>query len=228
VLTDDDVIPHEDWLSAWRNCVDEHPRFGVFGGMIEIHWLEAPPPWIGSAIPLGIAFALTHRDLPSEEVDPRYVAGPNMAVRIEAIRGGLRFDEAKGPAGSDYAMGKDTAFAYAARARGYVAAHCSKAVVEHIVHPAQFERPWLQHRAYCYGQSRGLEDALADHDSCVARLMYMPRWMLGEYLKQSMLAAVGRLSGDTRMHVAATWEASYLKGYLGGYRREILKQKTES
>ena len=73
-----------------------------------------------------------------------------------------------------------------------------------------------------------LENALADHDSCVARLMHMPRWMLSEYLKQSILAAVWRLSGNKRMHVAAAWEASYLKGYLGGYRREILKQKTES
>jgi hypothetical protein len=52
--------------------------------------------------------------------------------------------------------------------------------------------------------------------------------MLNEYLKQSILAAVGRLSGNTTMHIAAAWEASYLKGYLGGYRRQKLKQKTES
>lgn len=187
VLTDDDVLPHEDWPLAWRGCADGYREFGVFGGMIEIHWTEEPPSWIRDAIPLGIAYALTHGNLPPGKMDPRYIAGLNIAIRTDAICDGFRFDETLGPSGADYAMGEDTAFAYAAQARGCMAAHCPEAIVEHIVHPAQYEKSWLKDRAYRYGQARGLEDALSPRADRPASCMHMPRWMLREYLRQCSL-----------------------------------------
>jgi hypothetical protein len=157
-------------------------------------------------------------------VDPTYIAGSNMAIRVAAIRDGLRFDRDKGPSGTNYAMGEDTAFALAAQAAGYLAAHCPSSIVQHIVHPNQYEKSWLAHRAFRYGQSRGLEDALVGRNPGHAHFMHVPRWMLREYLGQRLAVIGGWLSGDTAKHMAATWEASYLAGYMTEYRRQRMRQ----
>lgn len=227
VFTDDDVVPEADWLVAWRNYADQHPEYGIFGGTIRPFWLQTPPAWILSAIPLGIAYAQTHKSLTAGKVDPLYIAGPNMAVRIEAVRSGLRFDMDKGPSGTSYAMGEDTAFAYAAQVFGYPAAHCPDAVIQHIVHPAQYDKSWLLRRAYRYGQSRAAETILAERELHGSKLMHMPRWMLREYLKQQFLSVAGWLSGNTASHMAAAWEARYLAGYLSEYRRQRKRQAVD-
>lgn len=220
VLTDDDVIPHPDWLEGWREYVDAHPEYGVFGGVKEIHWMQPPPEWVLEAIPLGLAFTKTPPGLKAGEMTPRYVDGNNMAIRTEAIRQGLRFEEDAGPSGNQYAMGEDTMFAFAAHRLGFRAAHCPHAAVKHIIFPSQYEKSWLLNRSYRYGQSRAAQDAFATQDAKTRHCFGMPRWMLRAYLKQHLLSVAGVLSGNKARHMAAAWEARYLAGYLDAYRRQ--------
>ncbi|MHB1052277.1 MAG: glycosyltransferase family 2 protein [Thiobacillus sp.] len=220
VLTDDDVIPNPDWLGGWREYVDAHPEYGVFGGVLEPHWVHPPPEWVLNAIPLGLAFSKTRPDMKEGEMTPRHVGGGNMAIRIEAIKQGLRFEEGAGPNGNKYAMGEDTRFAFAAHSLGFHAAHCPHAIVKHIIFPSQYEKSWLLNRSYRYGQSRAAKDAFAKQDKETSRYFQMPRWMLREYLKQRLLSVTGLLSGNKAKHMAAAWEAHYLAGYLNEYRRQ--------
>lgn len=225
VLTDDDVIPYPDWLEGWRGYVDAHPEYGIFGGVKEIHWVKPPPKWVLDAMPLGLAFAKTRPDLKEGEMTPRHVGGGNMAIRIEAIQQGLRFEESAGPNGNMYAMGEDTKFAFAADSLGFHAAHCPYAIVKHIILPSQYEKPWLLHRSYRYGQSRAAEDLLTKQDMATSHYFQMPRWMLREYVKQRLLSVIGWLSGNTAKHMAGAWEARYLAGYLSEYRRQHIKRQ---
>lgn len=221
VLTDDDVVPRPDWLRVWRTYADAHSEFGVFGGTIQPHWLQPPPQWLERAIPLGLAFAQTHGGIQEGRTKPLFIAGANMAVRAEALRAGLRFDERRGPTGMVYAMGEDTKFAFDADALGFAAAHCPDAVVEHIVLPYQYEKGWLLKRAYRYGQSRAIEDIAICRYANTVHYFGAPRWLLPEYLRHRMKSAVEHLRGDKAGHMAASWEASYLAGYLSQYRRSF-------
>jgi GT2 family glycosyltransferase len=218
VLTDDDVLPAEDWLSAWRHYADAHPEFGVFGGRIMLHWSREPPQWLVECIPLGVAYALTHKGPVRGPVDPVFIAGPNMAIRTGALHKGLRFDEAMGPAGDRYSMGEDTAFAYAAERAGFPPAHCPEAVVEHIVQPFQFDPAWLLRRATSYGLCLGRQGATSQAHCDDPVLFGMPRWMIREYVKQRALSTLGWASGSIERYMAAAWEAHYLAGYLRGFR----------
>lgn len=227
VLTDDDVIPEPDWLEAWRAYADAHPEYGIFGGVKTIHWLQPPPPWVLEAIPPGLAFSRTRPDLKEGGMTPRHVGGNNMALRVEILQRGLRFEEDAGPSGKRYAMGEDTRFAFAAERLGFPAAHCASAIVKHIILPAQYEKSWLLNRAYRYGQSRAVED-VPEHDGEPRLWFRMPRWMVSEYVKQRLIAMTGWLAGNTARHMAAAWEARYLAGYLGEYRRQRRGRNTQA
>lgn len=220
VLTDDDVIPDVDWLIAWRKCADLQTEFGSFGGTIRPHWQHPPPDWLVSSVPLGVAYAITPERLPNGLLDPTYVSGPNMAMRTEAILGGLRFDETRGPSGVNYAMGEDTLFIRDAQKRGFLTTHCPKAVVRHIVMPEQYRRSWLLRRAYRFGQSRGMQGARSGKNSGSSHWLGVPRWMLMQYLTQLTLSTAGWLSRNTERSMSAAWEARYTRGYMAGYRIE--------
>lgn len=220
VLTDDDVLPEQDWLVAWRRCADRYSDLDVIGGKIEIHWTGVPPAWISSAIPLGVAYAQTHRDLHSGPIDdPRFITGPNMAVRMHVVQHGLRFDSALGPTGHRYGMGEDTAFVSAAQAMGFKLGHCQDALVKHIVLPEQYQKSWLLKRAYRYGEFRGAEDARTQRHDGSRKLAGIPRWIFGEQVRQLMNVFAGSLKGDHIRRMSSEWETRYLAGYVSSYRK---------
>ena len=57
VLTDDDVLPHSDWLRQMRIATDRHPSFFIFGGAILPKWQAPPEPWLLAWVDLGTTFS---------------------------------------------------------------------------------------------------------------------------------------------------------------------------
>ena len=95
VLTDDDVIPREDWLVAMRRVADEQLDYDIFGGEIHPIWPEEPPGWMLRCVPKG-HFAWT--GFAEGPAEPWQIWGPNMAVRRKVFSD-HRFFEGIGPNG---------------------------------------------------------------------------------------------------------------------------------
>ena len=53
MLTDDDVVPQEDWLVAMQRVANEQPDCAIFGGKIYPIWPATPPDWMLRCVPKG-------------------------------------------------------------------------------------------------------------------------------------------------------------------------------
>lgn len=151
VLTDDDVVPERDWLLQLEAGAREHPDCDVFGGTIRPVWPAPPPAWLTEAgLPLHVLYALADR--PSGPCAPSDIFGPNMAIRTQLFREGLRFNPSVGPDGTArYAMGSETELLLRLEHAGHRAWFVAEAVVGHQVRPEQMERDWVLGRAYRHG-----------------------------------------------------------------------------
>src|SRR6202012_4281975 len=78
MLTDDDVVPRENWLVESGRVARERRGYDIFGGAIHPIWPSEPPDWVLRCVPKG-HFAWT--DFKEGPADPWQIWGPNMAVR---------------------------------------------------------------------------------------------------------------------------------------------------
>ena len=151
VLTDDDVYPHQDWLIQLRSAADVQREFSIFGGSIVPHWEVPPPAWVQWA-EMGAAFAITHPSWSDGPIAANCVWGPNMAIRSDVFRSGVRFDTSIGPRGANYLQGGDTEMTRRFEGLGHRAWHVHTAVVEHIVRKEQLDKAWVLRRAIRHGR----------------------------------------------------------------------------
>ena len=154
VFTDDDVIPDADWLCSLHDAARRQPNFGIFGGAIVPHWPSPPKPWIGNHVALGMTFAVSDPALPEGPVDHGHVWGPNMAVRADNFRAGLRFDVKVGPNGSsNYVMGSETELIARMAERGIKSWFCQSARVQHLIRAEQMSKAWVLRRYFRHGRA---------------------------------------------------------------------------
>ena len=156
VLTDDDVLPHADWLVRLRQAAREHPQASLFGGTVLPHWSRPRPAWLTEdAVPFSVLYAQQKRA--AGACGCAEIFGPNMAVRRGVFEAGHRFSEAVGPDESRrlYAMGGETEFLRRVEAAGHSGWFVPEAVVGHIVRPEQLDEAWILQRAYRYGIGEG-------------------------------------------------------------------------
>jgi glycosyltransferase involved in cell wall biosynthesis len=110
VVTDDDILPREDWLVRLLLAARSEPRADMFGGVIEPRWPHTPPDWLMALdgnFPILFA-ATTRRHGPCSSRD---IYGPNMAVRGRVFAAGARFEPSIGPDGTRrYGMGSESEF----------------------------------------------------------------------------------------------------------------------
>ena len=156
VLTDDDVLPHADWLVCLHQAAREHPRASLFGGTVLPHWSRPRPAWLTEdAVPFSVLYAQQKRA--AGACGCAEIFGPNMAVRRSVFEAGHRFSEAVGPDESRrlYAMGGETEFLRRLEAAGHLGWFVPEAVVGHIIRPEQLDEAWILQRAYRYGIGEG-------------------------------------------------------------------------
>jgi glycosyltransferase involved in cell wall biosynthesis len=94
-ITDDDSIPHPDWLMRIENHFERDPRLGGLGGRDIVFQngvaLEARKTVVGRVLPCGRIVGNHHLGVgPAREVD--HLKGVNMSWRVAAI-GDRRFDQ---------------------------------------------------------------------------------------------------------------------------------------
>jgi glycosyltransferase involved in cell wall biosynthesis len=182
VFTDDDVLPHPDWLVQHRSLADALPGYDVFGGCIEPVWPETPPNWIIKRIPLTVCFAATPSDWSSGPCPPQRVWGGNMSVRAEVFKEGHRFDLASGPKFGDnrYLTGGETRFTRRIHEGGHRCYYSPAPLVGHIIRAEQFDYRWIMARGFRSGRLRAANEVLGSGIWPIRRLKAWLRWLVLE------------------------------------------------
>jgi glycosyltransferase involved in cell wall biosynthesis len=191
VLTDDDVVPREDWLVQVRRLADRQPDYDIFGGAVFPLWPAPPPDWVLRSVPKG-HFAWT--DFDDGPAGPLQIWGPNMSVRSEVFRD-FKFLEGDGPDGTaSYATGSEAGFVLRAAGAGHRCWHATSVVVGHIVRPRQLTPEWLLQRSY--NLARGARRVHGTDGEDRARMLFgYPRSLLRRYAGAWLGVAASSVAG---------------------------------
>lgn len=214
VFTDDDAVPHEDWLTSLRNAADAQPEYTLFGGKILPRWESPPESWILEWVPLGITYAVTPPTFREGEIAADSLFGPNMAIRASVFASGYRFDPSLGPRGKgSYTMGSETELSLRLERSGLKAWHVESAMVEHIVRDFQLAPPWILRRAKLFGREiYRLHDQKRFVNS--SKLYAVPIYLIRRALTEAGKSAYAWLHGDRRKSFGFRWKLSYTLGEM--------------
>ena len=111
VFTDDDVLPHRNWLAQLYATSLKYPEVNIFGGLIEVNFKD-DPHWIQRSYNLMGLLTSAHKCGDTDVIYPygQYPFGPNMAVRRHLLMGtDAPYPEHLGP-GTKYPVGDESAF----------------------------------------------------------------------------------------------------------------------
>lgn len=210
IFTDDDVLPHADWLVQMRNAADTLAEFSIFGGAIVPHWDQPAEPWI-----LKWQYIVSITDPAWEEgpIAATRVYGPNMGIRSSIVDAGFRFDTFSGPAGGRYQMGEDTDFMQRLSQAGFRAWYCKRAVVAHIIRKRQMTKEWILRRAYPFGRAEYRRE-FRDEPNSPALLAGTPRHIVRDVLSQAVRFARINLSRNRDLSFDERWRLHYLVGRM--------------
>ncbi|MEC8965463.1 MAG: glycosyltransferase [Pseudomonadota bacterium] len=222
IFTDDDVLPHENWLVAYAELFEEQPEFNLFGGRILPYWEAAPPNGLLEAIPVHVAFALTAESEKTGPIKAGKIYGPNMAVRKEVFTQGLRFNEMIGPSGKNYIMGSETDFLQRAEQEGHKAYFSLSSTVQHIIRPWQYEKKWLKNRAFKFG--RAIVHDQKRHKNLAEHSLFFgyPRWGLPKLVELYFQVCLACLRNDSFKKYQKNWEYNMNKGFLSEYKKWVM------
>jgi glycosyltransferase involved in cell wall biosynthesis len=208
-MTDDDALPNPDWLVQMRLAADSQPSYSIFGGAIVPNWEVPPEAWILKwQCP---TLAITDPGWEEGPIPAPQVYGPNMAVRMETIKAGYRFDTSLGSVGSRYRMGDETDFLQRLAAAGFKAWHCKRAVVAHMIRKEQMNQEWVLRRAIPSGRA-DFRREFRDAPHSPAMLLGIPRYMIRDILTQASRFVRARLTKDADTVFTERWRLNYLIG----------------
>jgi glycosyltransferase involved in cell wall biosynthesis len=212
VLTDDDVLPHEDWLIQLRNAADAQPEFSIFGGSVVPHWEVPPPSWI-QWVEQGAAFAITDPTWREGPIAPNCIWGPNMAIRSHVFQSDIRFNTSMGPRGTNYLQGGDTELTRRLHQLGHNAWHVHRAVVEHFIRKEQLEKAWVMQRAIRHGRG---EYRLGHAEEVTSRklLLGTPRYLYRELYKEVREMTKAWLMRRREDLFRSHWRFNYVRGQI--------------
>jgi glycosyltransferase involved in cell wall biosynthesis len=214
VFTDDDVVPHPNWLTSMRSAADTQPAYTLFGGKILPRWASQPENWILEWVPLGVAYGVTPPTFREGEIGASSLFGPNMAIRARVFASGCRFDPSLGPRGNgSYTMGSETELSLRLERSGLKAWHVESAVVEHIVRDSQMTPKWLRQRAALFGREvYRLHDEKRLADS--VKLGGIPVYLIRRALMEAGQSAAAALRGERRERFRFQWKFNLTRGEM--------------
>ncbi|MFD2167328.1 glycosyltransferase [Thalassotalea euphylliae] len=212
LLTDDDVIPHPNWLVETERAANENPEFDIFGGKIAPCWPENTPDWVKNLVPKGITYAVTGDDWPEGKISPTMVWGPNMVVRRKVFDGGIIFNTDIGPNGTNYAMGSETEFNIRAHdTGGHRCWFNPKSSVQHIIRDNQVTWNWILGRARRFGRGEYCQQSEEYKDH--RQIFQVPVWMHKMYVQNLLGYLLASVNGDFERKFKSAWEIQKYKGY---------------
>lgn len=157
---DDDARADPVWLENIADCFDQFgAALKVVGGRIRPWWGAPRPAWLADEM-LG---AITVVDLGPERRllrEGEWVAGANIAFRINALRDAGWFDTSLGRTGGGASLlsSEEIALTDRIKAQGGLVAYDPLAAVEHWVDPDRLTQRWFRRRAAWQAVSDYLRD----------------------------------------------------------------------
>lgn len=214
--TDDDILVDPGWLAAYHAAFLRWPEAGVFGGPIHPLFEGTPPSWLSRVFPdswVARAYGarmLGDEPLPlSDELPP---FGGNMAVQRDLQ---LRFEPWRGPRGSHYLPGEETAMFLAMLRAGCHGWYVPDARVRHVVPRSRQTTAHLRRYAQGFGESLGRTADLPQ----VRTLLGKPLFMIREAIAAEARYRWRRLTAPPQVWVRDLGRAGVCWGKLYGYGR---------
>ena len=211
-LTDDDVWPASDWITAIRATFSDR-SLAVAGGRVD-PWWETPCPWwlrpCEPDMPYGVMFsplALLHYG-PAQPLGERGAVGANLIVRREVFEDLGGFAQHLGRHQGTLLCGEDHEFCERAVAAGYRLEYRPELRVRHWV---SAHRLRLRYYVRWFFWS-GITNAMIDMSSFRSRPAV--RHMTGRLAVELWKAFTATLSGRPADGVAHGMEAAFAIGYL--------------
>lgn len=223
IFTDDDILPHPDWLVIYQTAAQSMPQFDLFGGAIEAIWPKPCPAWVPRLVNLGAAFGITPNNAIAGPISATRVWGGNMAVRGSVFAAGHRFNEVIGPAAGQYIMGSELEFTCRVEAAGHRAWFLTDSRVGHIIRDRQLTTEWIMGRGFRLGRHMYYQER-DKHLPGTSMWRGAPRWMYRKLMGHQIESLLGRARGDFDQRFQADWELSILRGYLKEARAQSLKK----
>jgi len=223
VFTDDDVVPHRDWLQQIAAACKRWPAYDVFGGKVELIWPEGIeiPRWATENDRIRrvgfVEYDLGAEHKPYER--GRCPVGPNFWVRRRIFSEGARFDESMGPRpGKRFGMGSEMEFLFRLAGGGVRTMYVPSAVVGHHVRVSLLDPRKMLERAIRSGLGKPHIAGLPDPD----QFRRSPwRWRMGRLagIARNLLWFLrAQLHRDECVRMRKAFEA--LRNYA--YHREVL------
>ena len=209
VFTDDDAFPASDWLLQLRKAADTQPGYSMFGGTIVPRWEAPPPSWI-QWVELGPAYTLTNPALQEGPIEAPFLFGPNMAIRSDVFRSGIRLDPSIGPRGSSYPMGSETELVLRLSRQGHKSWHVHGAVVEHFIREKQLKKSWVMQRVVRYGRGRYRLSVLAGESPKL--FMGVPQYLFFDLFKKAVRIVLALMLFRPEALFRSRWRFNYLRG----------------
>lgn len=218
IFSDDDVIFPLNLFSGYAVLAEQHPNQHIFGGVVNAHHEQTPPPALLAGIDAVVAFAITPTDKGYQTglIAPEKLHGPNMAIRRSVFDQGVRFNETIGPNGSNYMMGSETELLLRLRESGHQAIFDRSIQVGHLVAAEQLSDSWLQRRAYKAGRSMLMHQLKNQTFKPTRELLGYPLWAWRMSMVDRLTAMLS-VSKSERFY-RALWRGHHLLGYCHEYK----------
>lgn len=209
---DDDARADQIWLENIADCFDAYGEtVGVVGGRIRPWWGAPRPDWLHDAM-LG---AITVVDLgPNRRLleDGEWVAGANIAFRIEALRNAGWFDTSLGRTGGGASLlsSEETALTDRIKAQGSRVAYDPLAAIDHWVDPERLTQRWFRRRAAWQAVSDYLRAPKAQMDRRDQAWSSVKNFLLSRNPADRTLRGLAleqKGAGDFRWQTAAVYNA---------------------
>ena len=209
---DDDARADPGWLENIAACFDQ---FGdavqVVGGRIRPWWGAPRPAWLADEM-LG---SLTVVDLGPERRllrEGEWVAGANIAFRLDALRAAGGFDTSLGRSGGGASLlsAEETALTDRIKALGGLVAYDPAAAVEHWIDPERLTQRWFRRRAAWQAVSDYLRDPRARLENQPQSWAAVKGYLLSRNPADRSLRGLAleqQDAGDFRWQVSAVYNA---------------------
>ncbi|MDY0222959.1 MAG: glycosyltransferase [Desulfobacterium sp.] len=212
VFTDDDVIADHQWLQEiWKGAL-RWPNHNMFGGRILPAWPGGEKPNIihENDVFFGGAYSIADWSIPEGCYTARNVYGPNMTVRSQLFKPGIKFNPKIGPeAGKQYVMGSETEFLLRMEREGNNAVWLPNALVYHQIREDQLTRKWLTSRAYKNGKSNAVLNT--DVSNCTL-IWGIPKYLFRQVVEFYLEYLWATISGSERRKVQKGIKFWYIWG----------------
>jgi glycosyltransferase involved in cell wall biosynthesis len=150
VFTDDDVRLSPQWLSNIYKASKRYIKYNIFCGPIIPEYPPEVPGWLRDHPFASVAFSRFVHDAPEGPLPVLPFSG-NFAVRASIMKG-LRFSEAMGPQGKNYAMGSETELLSRLSDQGERVVYVPSAPVYVPISKGEVEMKSLLTRAFRHGR----------------------------------------------------------------------------